>query len=458
MQSLWSQKTPLSSREELKGDISAKNVVIGAGMAGILIAYFLKKRGQEVIVLEAGELASGQTKNTTAKITSQHGLIYKEMIKNTGRLRAEGYARANEEAILAYEKIIEEEQIDCHFERIPSYLYSTREEGRELLKLEEMAALELGIKAHYIEGTEIQELPFQVTGALCFEDQAQFYPLDFISKISEGIQIYEHTKVVSVKKHEIYTEKGKVTAENIIFAAHYPFLIIPGFYFIRQHQSRSYVLALEGKRIPEKLSGMYYGIDDDGLSFRGAGSTLLLGGGSHRTGEERGGFCDLRNRAREYYPHATEIACWSAQDCMPHDRIPFIGQYSIWRPYWYIATGFQKWGMTSSMVAAMVISDAICKRDNTYRQVFTPQRLLIKAGFKNLCTDLIESVVGLAKGWLGPKEKRCTHMGCGLIWNEEEKTWECPCHGSRYDAEGELLDNPARRDMETKHLVGTRKK
>ena len=450
MQSLWSKTVRLSSKEELKQDISAENVVIGAGMAGILIAYLLKKKGKEVVVLEAEEFASGQTKNTTAKITSQHGLIYDDMIKNTGRTRAQGYAMANEAAIEAYEKIIEEEGIDCHFERLPSYLYSTREEGREILRKEEKAARELGIEAHFVEGEEIQELPFQVTGALRFDNQAQFHPLEFLSAISEKITIYEHTKVFSVKGHEIFTEKGKVTAEKIIFAAHYPFLIIPGFYFIRQHQSRSYVLALEGKKIPERLSGMYYGIDEDGLSFRGEGSTLLLGGGSHRTGEERGGFCDLRNRAREYYPHATEIACWSAQDCMPHDRIPFIGQYSKWRPYWYVATGFQKWGMTSSMVAAMLISDLICKEENSYREVFTPQRLLIKAGFKNLCTDLIESVTGLARGWLGPKEKRCTHMGCGLIWNEEEKTWECPCHGSRYDADGKLLDDPARYDRNAK--------
>lgn len=450
MKSLWSQTTELSPREEMKEEISVKNVVIGAGMAGILTAYFLKKRGEEVILLEAGEIAGGQTKNTTAKITSQHGLIYDEMIKKVGRDRAKGYAMANEEAIGIYEKIIEEENISCHFERLPSYLYSTTEEGKEKLEKEAEASRELGIEAHFVEGEQIKELPFQVAGAVCFENQAQFHPLEFISQIAKNLRIYEHTKVLTVKGHKIETDKGVVTAENIIFTVHYPFLIIPGFYFLRQHQSRSYVLALKGERIPEKLSAMYYGIDEDGLSFRAEGSILLLGGGSHRTGEVKGGFCDLRNRAKEYYPNAKEAAYWSAQDCMPHDRIPFIGTYSVLRPYWYVATGFQKWGMTSSMIAAVIISDAICQRENPYQEIFSPKRFLVRAGFKNWCKDTAESVAGLMAGWLGKKENRCTHMGCGLIQNEEQKTWECPCHGSRYDQRGRVLDNPALTNLEGK--------
>lgn len=448
MQSIWSQTIDFSNRKELKGNIHAQNVIIGAGMAGILTAYFLQKSGAEVIVIDADKIAGGQTKNTTAKITSQHGLIYHEMIKKAGKERALGYARANEAAITAYEGIIKEEGIECHFKRLPSFLYSTKEEGRETLTQETEAAKTLGINAHFITGNHMKELPFAVTGAVCFENQAQFHPLEFTKALAEKLTIYEDTNAIFVHDHIIATNHGAIEAENIIFATHYPFINVPGFYFLRQHQERSYVLALEGENVPSDLSGMYYGIDEGGLSFRSAEGKLLLGGGAHRTGKkvchcENTGYSYLREQAQRYYPNAEERAYWAAQDCMPHDRIPFIGRYSLFRPYWYVATGFQKWGMTSSMVSAMIISDMICGRQNPYEAVFSPQRLLFRAGIKNLCMDIGESVMGLTKGLFGRKETRCSHMGCHLTWNEEEESWDCPCHGSRYDKNKRVIDNPA---------------
>lgn len=472
MQSLWSKTAALSERKEMPGKSllpcgrQVQNVVIGAGMAGILTAYFLKKSGREVIILEAGKIAGGQTKNTTAKITGQHGLIYHDMIKKAGKERAKGYAMANEAAIRAYKEIIQKEGISCHFEMLPSFLYSIEEAGKELLQREAEAAVALGLKAYFTEKDKQLELPFPVTGQVCFEQQAQFHPLEFIEGLSAGLTIYENTNVLSVKGHKVTTDKGTITAENIIFATHYPFINIPGFYFVRQHQERSYVLALQGEGVPAKLAGMYYGIDRGGLSFRSAEGMLLLGGGSHRTGKRNKcgreqtkpnrevekqqlpeGYAYLREMSQRYYPRAQEGACWAAQDCMPHDRIPFIGKYSVIRPYWYVATGFQKWGMTSSMIAAMIISDNICGRVNPYEKVFTPQRILLRAGIKNFCIDLGESVAGLTKGFLGKKEKRCRHMGCHLVWNEEEKSWDCPCHGSRFEKDGRLIDNPAQRNL-----------
>lgn len=457
MQSLWSKTVELTGESFALGTGKIKNVVIGAGMAGILTAYFLKRNGQEVIILEAGEIAGGQTKNTTAKITGQHGLIYHNMIKKAGMEKAKGYSMANEAAIKAYKEIIQKEGISCHFEMLPSFLYSIEEKGKELLQKEAEAAIRLGIKAYFAERDRQQELPFPITGQVCFEQQAQFHPLEFIEGVSKELTIYENINVLAVKGHKLVTDKGTITAENIIFATHYPFINIPGFYFLRQHQERSYVLALEGEGVPIKLSGMYYGIDKGGLSFRSAEGTLLLGGGSHRTGKQSGycrrqqlpeGYAHLREMSKKYYSKAEEIACWAAQDCMPHDSIPFIGKYSIIRPYWYVATGFQKWGMTSSMIAAMIISDSICGRANPYEKVFTPQRILLRAGIKNLCVDLGESVAGLTKGFLGKKERRCRHMGCHLVWNAEEKSWDCPCHGSRFEKDGRLIDNPAQRDLQ----------
>lgn len=471
MKSLWSNTTQLPEREPLEADFRAQNVVIGAGIAGLLIAYLLQEKGQEVIVLEAKETASGQTKNTTAKITSQHGLIYNDMIKNTGIERAKGYAQANETAIHLYKEIITKEGIACHFEELPSFLYSQKEEGIQKLKKEAKAAKALGIDAEYIRGDKITDLPFGVMGAVKFEHQAQFHPLEFIRGIAKKLTIYEHTNVLEVDDHFVITDRHVIVADNIIFATHYPFPIVPGYYFLRQHQSRSYVLGLVGKDVPQKLNGMYYGIDRDGLSFRCADGKLILGGGSHRTGKvitrerkvlvenspvnqklekrkiKMGGFCHLRELAKKYYPEAIETFHWAAQDCMPHDGIPFIGKFSMKHDNWYVATGFQKWGMTSAMVAAMIISDMIIGKDNSYARVFSPQRLLIRAGYKKFFIDVWESVLGLGKGLFAKKNQKCTHMGCALHWNEEEQSWDCSCHGSRYTKEGERIDNPAQMDL-----------
>ncbi len=455
MESLWSKGVRLREYKPLESEIRVKNVVIGAGIAGILIAYFLQENEQEVIVLEANEVASGQTKNTTAKITSQHGLIYYNMLKNAGRKRAEGYAEANEAAIKKYKEIITKEGIACEFVELPSFLYSTKAQGVQKLKKEAEVANSLGIKAKYVSGEKIKELPFGVVGAVKFEDQAQFHPLKFIQGITEKLQVYEHTKVTEVDGHFVHTNRGIVVAENVIFATHYPFPLVPGYYFLRQHQSRSYVLALAGEGVDRELRGMYYGIDKEDLSFRCAEGRLLLGGGAHRTGKRfvveakkkadraPGSFEYLRKKAKQYYPMAKEVEHWFAQDCMPHDGIPFIGKFSRKEEHWYVATGFQKWGMTSAMIAAMVISDMILGRKNPYAEVFSPKRLLIKAGIKKFLIDVCESTIGLTKGIFVSKEKKCPHMGCALSWNEEEKSWDCPCHGSRFERDGTLIDNPA---------------
>lgn len=455
MKSLWSQTTQLPEQEKLEGNFHVQNVVIGAGIAGLLIAYLLQEKGQEVIVLEAKEIASGQTKNTTAKITSQHGLIYDDMVKKTGIERARGYAQANEAAIKQYKEIITKEGIACHFEELPSFLYSQKEVGIEKLKKEAETAEALGINAEYIRGDKITELPFGVMGAVKFDGQAQFQPLEFIQGIAEKLIIFEHTNVLEVDEHFVITDRHVVVAEHVIFATHYPFPLVPGFYFLRQHQSRSYALALVGKDVPQRLEGMYYGIDRDGLSFRHADGKLIVGGGSHRTGKlitraknvKMGGFCCLREQVKKFYPEAVEAAHWAAQDCMPHDRIPFIGRFSMKHDHWYVATGFQKWGMTSAMVAAMIISDLITGEENPYAQVFSPQRFLVKAGYKNFLMDVWESTIGLVKGVFASESHKCTHMGCALHWNEEEQSWDCACHGSRYTKEGKLMDNPAQNNL-----------
>lgn len=475
MRSVWEEQVEIGERESLEGNLEVDVAVIGAGMAGILTAYALKCQGKNVVVLEADRIGSGQTGKTTAKITASHGLIYHKLIRCYGVEKAAVYARANKVAIDAFEWIIKEKKIACGFQRVPAYLYSMADEKK--LKKEAKAAEVLGLSARFTKETE---LPFQVKGAVRFEEQAQFQPLLFIKEIAKDLKIYEKTKVISVRGHGIETEKGNVTAEHIVFATHYPITNIPGFYFLRQHQERSYVLAVAGMKKPV---GIYYGIDKKGLSFRSTEKALLLGGSGHRTGENKkgGAYEELKKAANRYYPECWEIARWSAQDCIPHDGIPFIGKYSVFRPYWYVATGFQKWGMTSSMLSAIILCDQICGRENPYEKLFKPQRLHFFASLGPLFKDVAKSIQGLAKGFFhlpfktldslqeghggiirigfqrfacykdeqGTVHKisaRCPHMGCELEWNPDQLSWDCPCHGSRYDVDGRLLDCPAQKE------------
>lgn len=502
MESIWKSTVQLPERESIKGDTEVENLVIGGGMAGILIAYFLQRKGREVMVIEAKRVASGQTGNTTAKITAQHGLIYDKLIHKVSTDKAEQYARANRDAMRMYERIVEEEGIECHLEHLPAFLYTTEEEMVSELRREAEAAKNLGIDARFVKGSRITELPFSVQAAVRFADQMQFHPLEFLAPLAKKLEIYENTKALKVRKHYVYTNHGVIRAENIIFATHYPFVNAPGFYFLRQHQERSYVLGLK-KRQEERecrkrndegvekkrsgdsaLGGMYYSVDRGGLSLRPYEDMILLGGGSHRTGKgvdaydckclnrtggadgdgsgDPGGMerhddkCDnygkgynyLRKKAQEYYPHMEECAAWAAQDCMPHDEVPFIGKYSVFRPYWYVATSFHKWGMTTSMIAALEISHQIVEGDRLYGRTFTPQRVFLQAGIKNMLVDSWESIRGLWKGLWCEKERKCPHLGCELEWNEEEQSWDCPCHGSRFDRDGGVLDNPAQMDLD----------
>ena len=441
MQSLWREQTEKIEVNQKEGGTKWDVIVIGGGMAGILTAYYLQEQGKKVLVLEANEIASGQTERTTAKITSQHGLKYSTLIKTVGKEKAKLYADANEMAINEYERLISELGIECDFKRIPAYLYTT--EDTKKLEEEYKAAVSLGIDALFTSETE---LPFIVRGAVGFRNQAQFSPLLFLQEVVKKLLIKEHSKVTDIIGNQVITEKGIFSAKQIVVATHYPFIDIPGFYFLRQHQERSYVLALYDC---EKIEGMYYSIDKQGLSFRQAGEYLLLGGSSHRTGSKKAEEAyDFLEKVKEaFYPESGEIMRWSAQDCMPHDGIPFIGKYSVLKSNLYVATGFQKWGMTSSMIAALLLRDEICGIKNPYAELFSPQRINFRAGIVNFMLDVGMSVKGLFSGWILRKKPRCPHMGCELKWNPSEKSWDCPCHGSRFEEDGRLLDNPAEKGI-----------
>lgn len=436
MESLWQYETHDIKGKTIQSGLHRDVIVIGAGMAGILTAFFLQKKGLKVLVLEAEKIGSGQTGHTTAKITSQHDIKYSGLIRTVGFKKAQMYAMANEKAIEEYEKIINDNKIDCDFQRVPAYLY-TMEDDRYLME-EARSAVKLGIDAYFTKDTE---LPFDVKGAVCFKNQAQFSPLKFVKHLTKEIEVLENIRVKQIKKHKIVTDNGIFKADKIVVATHYPIINFPGMYFLRQHQERSYVLALSGC---PKIKGMYYGVDKNGLSMRQAGDYLLLGGGGHRTGKKKrcSAYFYLQKEAKKYFPNAKEVGRWAAQDCMPHDGIPFIGKYSVFTPDMYVATGFQKWGMTTSMVAAMILRDEICGEKNPYSSVFSPQRVNLIAASVDFMIDAGISIVGLFRGWTGSKKRRCSHLGCRLEWNEEEGSYDCPCHGSRFSEKHEILDNP----------------
>lgn len=451
MRSIWSDEMPRIRPEKKTLPQSAEVVIIGGGMAGLLCAYLLIESGIRAIILEAEEICSGQTRNTTAKITSQHGLIYSKLADVFDDETAVKFGRLNERAIDEYERIVRGCGIACGFRRLPSYLYTKTELGAKALESERIEAKRVGIRAAFVHETE---LPFPVKLALKYENQAQFHPLEFLRGIIGDLEIYEHMRVIRVKGNEVITGRGTVRAKHIIFATHYPFMNVPGFYFTKMHQERSYVL---GVRVPEvsapdqdgrdwkKFDGMYYGIDQDGLSFRSAGDVILIGGKSHRTGEQQAQdpYKALRKEAELIWPEYEEITSWSAQDCMTLDSLPYIGRYSKWRPNWYVATGFEKWGMTGSMAAAMVLRDMVLGKPNPYAAIVSPQRRWTKRAVCNLFREGINTV----KNFVTFERPRCPHLGCRLKWNRYEHVWECPCHGSRFHESGKILDNPAQKDL-----------
>lgn len=385
MESVWNSEIDFRKREALDKNIKCEVLIIGAGMAGMLTAYMLNKSGKEVVVIDARRIASGVTKNTTAKITCQHDLIYDKLIKEFGEEGARQYAKANILAIERYKEIIDKENIDCDFERKDAYLYSL--DNIKSLEDEYNAAKKLEIDAEIVDKVE---LPFEIKGALKFKNQAQFNPLKFLKSISEKLTIYENTTALDItEKNTVVTKEGvEITAEEIVVATHYPFLNTPGYYFMRMHQERSYVLALENAQV---LNGMYKGIDKNAYSFRNYKNLLLFGGAVHRVGEnEKGGaYEELRKAAKQFYPDSIERFHWSAQDCMTLDDIPYIGHYSSKTPNIYVETGFKKWGMTNSMVAAMIISDMILEKENDFSEIFSPKRFDMSASMKNAANDII---------------------------------------------------------------------
>ena len=434
MRSVW-RETELPAFPQLKEDVRTDVLIIGGGIAGILTAYFLDQQGVDYLLAEKGRLCSGTTGNTTGKLTVQHGLVYQKLLKRFGEEKTREYLWANQAALAEYARLCP--GLDCDYETKDNYIYAVSD--REKLEVELTALEKVGCEAQFCEDLPI---PLSTVGAVMVPNQAQFNPLKFLAALSKGLRIYENTFVREMIGTTAVTDCGKIEARRVVCATHFPFVNKHGGYFLKLYQHRSYLLALENA---QKLDGMYVDENHAGMTFRSYGEYLILGGNGSRTGKKGRGWEPLRTFAGKHYPQAQERYFWAAQDCMSLDDVPYIGHYSKSTPNFYVASGFNKWGLTGAMVSALVLCDLLTGKSEGFAEIFNPSRSILRP-------QLLVNGFEAAKNLLNPSTRRCPHLGCALKWNPAERSWDCPCHGSRFAETGAVLDNPANGDLGPREL------
>ncbi len=484
--SYWIESTPKTDYPELKEDIQADVAVVGGGMVGITCAHLLAREGLKVVILEADRLLQGTTGHTTAKVTSQHALIYDRLITQMGQEKARQYAEANENAIRFIADTVAEQKIDCDFARRPAYVYTQSTGYVHQIEKEEKAASVLGIKASVVHDLP---LPFRIKAALRFDGQAQFHPLKYlkalVKMLPDSCLIFEQTRAVNIEEGNslaVITNQGKkVIASKVVIASHYPFFDGGGMYFARMYPSRSYVTGITiAEKFPE---GMFISAEDPTRSLRSQpmedGELILVGGEDHKTGQAKNTgvhYDNLLRFARDTFEVKEVKYRWSTQDYITLDGVPYVGNLTAKHPNLYVATGFAKWGMTNSTAAAMIIKDLIIHGDSPWKEVYAPSRFNTASAVNFVVTNVdvakhlvagklkpagemedlppgearIVSIDGDKigafrddKGKLRLVDITCTHMGCELSWNEAERSWDCPCHGSRFTYEGDIIEGPA---------------
>lgn len=491
--SYW-RSYPIPHYPSLNSDETTEVAIIGAGIVGIVTAYLLTKAGKRVTLIEADTVLSGVTGHTTAKITAQHALIYDELIQTFGEEKARLYYDANCDGLEFIEKVAEELHITCDLEHKKAVVYATSEKGVQKIRKEVRAYQQLEIPGRFSMGP-LQELPFKTMAALTMPDQAQFHPVKFLvplldTIIAGGGKIYEQTRAVKCQRaNKIEMENGAIlSADKVVIASHFPFNDMNGFYFTKLEIKRSYGIAAKvSGAIPD---GMYISVEEPTRSLRSLeDGVILIGGDGHQTGKSSADtqthYQNLAAFGKEHFGLTDVLHHWSAQDMTTLDKMPYIGEMTKRTPDILVATGFNKWGMSAGAVAGMVLSDTILGNDNPYVRLFDPTRPKLKLkdiqqfAKKNLSVgkDMVMTTSkrpdktpeelafdegGLVSvngekmgGYRDPEGKlhlvktTCTHLGCGLNWNDAERSWDCPCHGSRFSYEGAVLNGPAVKPLKT---------
>ncbi|UJL48273.1 FAD-dependent oxidoreductase [Virgibacillus sp. NKC19-16] len=491
--SYWKDSVDLPDFPQLKEDLEVDVVIVGGGLTGITTAYLLANEGFKVALLEANKLLNGTTGHTTAKITAQHGLIYDEFIQNIGESKARLYYEASTKALNFIKETVNEQNIDCDFIEQDAYLYATTEKYARKLENEARAYEKLGI-----DGEMVDSIPFNIDikKGLVMKKQAQFNPLKYLANLVQGIvdkggQIFENTTCVNVEtgKHpKVLTHNKKsVTGNYVIACSHFPFYEGMGLYSARMHADRSYILAVKTKE--DYPGGMYVSADDPVRSLRSVTingeEMVLVVGESHQTGQGMDTmehYKALESFSQNVFEVDKILYRWSAQDLVTQDKVPFIGAITSNQPNIMVATGFRKWGMTNGTVAALLFRSRILGRSNDYDKLFAPSRFYVNPSLKNFFVDNADVVSHLIKGKLEVPSKTvedlsndeaavvsikghrkgaykdqegtmhivdttCTHVGCEVGWNNGERTWDCPCHGSRFSYTGEVIEGPAEKPL-----------
>ena len=426
-QSLWQDTVDFKSFPPLKSDLSVDVLVIGAGITGILCAYELKNRGYNCVVVEQDKIASKTTKDTTAFITAQHETLYQDIYNKKGLKKAREYLEINLKAIEKYKYLSTKYDID--YQECMSVMYDSNDSG--IIKKEKEVLEKLGYFPKIV-----YDCPLNVgfIEGIAFDKQATINPLKLINELSKELTIVEHTKIVKINKRYCITEaKNKIYFNKLIIATHYPIYNKLGLYFTKLTQKRSYVVAVEvDERNSEFFNNTYFGTSDNDLYFRRYKDYLIIGGNDRDTSE----LCkeDFKERIENQLINDKITYSWSGQDCITLDGIPYVGKHNMFHKNIYVATGFNLWGFTWAMASSFILADMI--ENNKECKLTKPQRIIIN---KKLFSNLYTSVKNLIRF----SKPRCKHLGCALNYNKYEHTWECPCHGSRYDFDGDILDGPS---------------
>lgn len=489
--SLWLDDLAQRSHPPLAGQRRFDVAVVGGGITGLTTALLLAREGLSVGVIEGRTLGAGTTGRTTAKVTSQHGLTYTRLRLTYGSGTARVYGEANEAAKEQVAALVDE-GIDCDFRRRAAYVYAASRRQAALVRREAHDAAAVGLPATFVEDPP---LPFATRGAVRFDDQAEFHAgryLQGLARLFEqaGGTIFEHTRAHAAhngRPCRVETEHGDVLADHVVLATLMPFADRGGF-FARAYPVRSYVVSMRLAGPP--LDGHFISAGSPTRSMRSHpdedGELLLVGGESHHTGSGEAGrerYERLAEFARRHWDVGPVAHHWSAQDYTPDDGIPFIGRLHRFTDRIHVATGMKKWGLTNGTLAGMLLRDAIVGRDNPWASVFAatriqPLRETPKLTLENarvgwrFVADRLTQAGGRPIGDLEPGEgaivdahgqkvagyrdddgelhavsTRCTHLGCQVSWNRAERTWDCPCHGSRFTVDGDVLAGPAVRPL-----------